>query len=496
MKKGARLFLLILLIMLLIIPIAFADITIQTNQNIYNLGSKIRASASILQANNFEGLFKLALSCENYKLDYFLTPISLESNFRTAVAVPDLIATSSMLGKCTITGDLMTNDNQVVEEKSSNSFSITNQLNILPVKSKVTSLPGDMILIAGVVNEAFGSNVLKASIKVSLDNSSYIVNAIDGEFNLTLELSKHIKSGKHTIEISASDSKNNVGISSIGLEITAIPTYIKLDLSSAQFTPGSKIGIVSSLYDQADDLINTSLDLELTSPNGNKVFRKVVQSNERIDYESSQYAEPGIYTLVSTYKDMFTQSSMNITSVREVKVKYENETVLIENIGNVLFEDELTFVLESEKKYPVTRKVKIEPGKTLVIDLSREVPFGIYDVIAPIKEGLAPIKEKINETVQGILGSTQESFNDLLPDEGVLAAGVMIHDNRPLYKKVATGLSSITASLVGSDGILAKRPLIAPMVLVAILLVLIVRYGRKPIMRLIKGKKDDDNEEN
>ncbi|MDP3765406.1 MAG: hypothetical protein Q8R04_02745 [Nanoarchaeota archaeon] len=490
MKKGVVLF----LMTLLIIPVAFADITIKTDQNIYNLGNKIKASASVSQSSNFEGLFKLTISCGNYKLQYFLTPISLEANFRTAVNVPELVVTSSMLGNCTISGDLVTNDNLVVEEKESNSFSVTRQLTVLPVNAKITSLPGDTIQINGVVNEAFGNNVLKASTKIMLDNNSYNVDAIDGRFNLTLQISKTIKSGKHTIEISASDSKNNFGDSSIELEITAVPSYIKLDLSSNQLLPGSKVDITSSLYDQADDLINTSLDLELTSPSGNKVFRKVVQSNEEIIYEFSQYAEPGLYVLVSAYKNLLTQSSINITTIREVKIKYENETVFIENIGNIHFEDELTFILESElKKYPILKKINVEPSKILSIDLSKEVPLGIYNIKIPIKEGLEPVKEKVGEIIQEVVESTQKNLANLLPEkEEVLAADVEIHDNRPVYKKIASGFASISGSLVGADGVLTKNPLIAPIVLVIILLLIVFRYGRKPIMRLIRRKKDGD----
>ena len=488
MKKGILSF----LIIFLILPVVFADITIKTDQNIYNLGNKIKASASVLQSNNFEGLFKLTISCENYKLQYFLTPISLEANFRTAVNVPELAATASMLGDCTITGNLATNDNLIIEEKNSNNFGVTNQLTILPVKSKITALPSDKIQITGVVNEAFGNNVLKAETKITLDSNSYIIDAIDGKFNLNLELTKNIKSGKHTIEIDASDSKNNFGSSSIELEITAIPSYIKTELSAIQLLPGSKIEIISSLYDQADDLINTSLDLELISPNGNKVFRKVVQSNEKLEYEFSQYAEPGLYTLVSSYKNLLTQSSINITTIREVKIKYENETVFIENIGNIPFEDELTFILESElKKYPIIKKITIEPSKVMSIDLSKEIPLGIYNVKIPIKEGLETIKEK----VQNIAGTAQESLSSLLQQESVLAANVTIHDNRPFYKKITGSLSSIKVSLVGADGLLAKNPILAPTILLVILLLLIFRYGRKPIMRMIKGKKDNDKEE-
>ena len=489
MKKGV-----LFLLFILIIPYIFADITITTDQSIYNLGNKIKASASVLQSNNFDGLFKLTISCDNYKLQYFLSPISLEANFRIAINIPEpLPVTSSMLGNCIITGDLATNDNLLIEKKNSNNFGVTNQLIVLPVKSKVTAFPSDKILISGVLNEAFGNNVLKASTRIVLDNYSHTIDAVDGKFNLTIELQKNIKSGKHTIEISASDSKNNFGSYPVELEVTAIPTYIKIGLSSDKLLPGSKIEIIDSLYDQADDLINASLDLELTSASGNKIFRKIVQSNDKIDYEFSQYAEPGDYALASAYKNLITQTSINITTIREVKIKYENETVFIENIGNVPFEDELTFILESElKKYPIIKKIIIEPSKVMSIDLSKEIPLGVYDVKIPIKEGLEPIKEKVGETVQNIAETAQESLSNLLPQESVLAANVTIHDNRPFYKKVTGGLSSIKVTLVGANGLLAKNPLVAPIILTLIVLLLVFRYGRKPIMRMIKGKKDND----
>lgn len=492
MKKA-----ILLPILLLILPIAFADIAITNDQSIYNLGNKIKASASVLSPNNFEGLFKIAISCSTYELEYFLTPISLEANFRTAVSVPELAATSSMLGSCVLTGHLATNDNLIAEEENSNKFAVTRQLTVLPVNSKLTASPGDSILLSGIVNEAFGNNILKAATKITLDNYSHPIDTIDGKFNLTVELPKNIKSGKHAAAISSFDAKNNFGDSSVEIDVIAIPTYIRLDSGSGQLLPGSKTDIVSSLYDQADDLINVSLDLKLTSPSGNNVFMKSIRSNEKIEYEFSQYAEPGIYTLASTYKNLLAQSSINITSIREVKIKYENETVFVENIGNVPFEDELTFILESElKKYPITKSIKVDPSKMLAIDLSKEVPLGIYNIKLPVREGIEPVKDKVGEVIKDIVESAGQNLVTGRTEEGnVLAADVEIHDNRPVYKKIVTGISSLSIALIGSDGLLAKNPLIAPITLVAIVLLLVFRYGRKPIMNFIKGKKNDKKED-
>ena len=478
------------LIIFLIVPVVFADIAVQTDQPVYNLGNMIKASASVLRDKNFDGLFKLSISCGGYKLSYFLTPISLEGNARTAVNVPDLQATSQMLGNCSIIGDLTTNENLLIEEKESNWFRITNELKILPVNSRITSSPSDTIQIAAVVNEAFGNNVLKAPAKIELDNNTYSTEAVDGKFSYSIPLPRNIKSGKHLIKVTAADSRNNFGDAFFYLDITAIPSYIQTELSQNQIEPGTRAYITSSLYDQADDLINDSLGIELTSPKKNKVFTKIIQSNVKIDYEFSQFAEPGLYLLKSTYRNLVAESAINITTVRDVKIKYENESVVVENTGNIPFDDDLTFFLQNElKKYAITKKISIDPGKILSIDLSKEVPFGVYNVMLPIKEGIESLKDKANETVQNL-----EQAND--NSQKLLADGVTIHDNRPIYKKVSANVASISSNLVGADGVLTKNPLIAPVILSGIILLIIFRYGRKPIMKLIKGKKHEEHKEN
>lgn len=474
--------LLIFLMIFLTIPTVLADITIITDQQVYNLGNKIKASASLMLGSDFEGLFSLIMTCGNYNLPYFLTPVSLEANSRTAINVPELTTKAQMLENCTILGQLVTNENLPVEQGFSNSFSVTSQLVILPVNSKVTALPGGVLHLVGVINEAYGNNVLRALTKVEFGNSSYSTDAIDGKFSLSISLSKNIRSGRHELKLSASDSKDNFGEYSIELEVIPIPSYIKTVLSQYNIAPGTKVDILSSLYDQADNLINTTLILELESQKKSKVFRKNAQSNEKIGYEFGQYAEPGIYVLTSTYKDLSSQSFINVTEVREVKIKYENESVFVENIGNIPFIDELTFFVQTKlKKYAITKKVNIEPGKQLNFDLSREVPSGMYDVLVRIKEGISAFKEQLNQ-----------NLSIMQTGESTLAEEVAIPDNRPVYKKLASAFESISGSLVGADGLLTKNPMAAPLILISLVLILVVRYGRKPLMKLIKRKKEPE----
>ncbi|MBI1935383.1 hypothetical protein HYS31_03000 [Candidatus Woesearchaeota archaeon] len=469
--------LLLFFVALLVVPAAFSDVSTKTGQQVYNIGNKISASASVLYDSNFDGLLKLTLSCDSYKLPYFVTPMSLEAGLRTAVDVPDITATALMLGNCIIVSDLTTNDNIVVDSKESDTFTVTNQLTVLPVKAKINTMPGETVLIAGVVNEAFGNNVLNADAKIMLDEVPYNAEVSSGKFNLNLPLPKNIKTGLHKVEITVSDSRINIGYGSIEMLVTAVPSYLKMELSETQVEPGSKVEVTVYLYDQADDLINTSLELELYSPKKENVFKKIAQSGEKILYEFSQYAEPGQYSMESYYYDLAAKSFVNVSTVREIKIKYGNESVVVENIGNIPYDDELTFIVQNEfNKYAVLKKVFLNPGKYLTIDLSKEVPLGIYNVVASFKDGVQ-IRKSEDEAAQNLL-----------------ANNVTIHDNRPAYKKFVSALQSFSAGVAGSNGLLARNPLLAPLALASVVLIIMFRYGRKPIMKLIKGRKKERGE--
>ena len=131
----------------------------------------------------------------------------------------------------------------------------------------------------------------------------------------------------------------------------------------------------------------------------------------------------------------------------------------------------------------MTKKISIGPGKFLSIDLSKEVPLGVYNILFPSNS--TPVKDALQEVLDVAKGT----------GGNVLASDVMIHDNRPLYKKVGSGFSSLTGNLVGTDGILTKNPFIAPIILFGIVGLLVFKYGRKPIMKLIKREKSEEKKD-
>src|SRR3989344_6842471 len=280
---GKSVLLLLIIAVLFVLPFTYAEISIEADQGSYNLGSKISVSASVLQNAKFEGFFKLSLACENYNLDFFLMPVSLEAGFRTDVNSPSITAKDQMKGNCRIVGKLF-NDESALEEKSSEVFEVTDELLILPVNSKITELPGKTVEITGVLNQKFGNNVEKGSVEILLEGVSYSAEASEGRFLQEINIPPDIKSGNHEITIMASDIYKNHGQSLVSLDVTPIPTSIQTNLTSTEFGPGSQIPISITVYDQAGDVLPVLVSLEFYSPLNLNVFKKTVMSSEPIVY--------------------------------------------------------------------------------------------------------------------------------------------------------------------------------------------------------------------
>ena len=230
--------------------------------------------------------------------------------------------------------------------------------------------------------------------------------------------------------------------------------------------PGDTLRAKVTLYDPNDKAID-----------GLRVNVKIFDTDEKLmaerDIESMNYFEfkiepkqiPGAYTILSSFENIKEQNTFVVGELRKITMNQEGHFVYIENVGNVEYKDEVTIILESEnKKYLINKKIKLEPGEKITIDLSKEVQSGVYDITLPEEAG----EDKIE--------------------------GVPIEDNRAVIKKTADGLSVVTGAVVNTAGYIISRPLLATVILVLIVLGTVAYYSRDFIINKIKRKKTDGTE--
>src|SRR3989338_4141165 len=430
--------------LLSIIPLAYAEVQVTLPENnLYNLGDRILPEISIKEAESYYGFFKVHISFDNYEIQYYTIPLSAEAGFRAQIAVPELQLTDFMKGKCSLRADYDATDGTRISSSSSESFLVEDKLDI-SIKQGLEVIPGESMDIFVEVRKYNNGFLAKGEATVTFNNKEEKTAVGFGVLKHTISVDRNTGAGNIPIHISVKDQFRNYADKSFDINVLAIPIRIENLFDSNLFMPDDKGRVKITLYDHTDKVINGSLiNAKILNPEKNIIAEKKVENQAYFEFQLNPNQAPGEYFLLSSFENIKEQSSFTVESVEKIVMSQENGIVTIKNSGNVQYNDEVTIVAEGEdNKYLINKKIKLEPGETMAIDLSKEVPQGTYDVTLP-KENVAA--DNIAENI----------FQD-----------VPIEDNRNVLKKTADGMSAVTCAVVGAAGYIASRPLLASIILV------------------------------
>lgn len=424
----------------------------------YNLGDKIGVEASVLPTLDINGFFKVSLSCSHVSTPFFLAPVELQKGFRTQVEVPPLTIAKEMVGRCSLRGELLSINEEILDRQVSPSFEVGDGLEILLLNENVSVLPGIALSLEGVVRDA--EDLVDADIEYSFDDETFNTKTLNGKFTMDFGIPNDISSGEHIIQVWATDKYDNKGSGSLTLEIIPSPTEIELSTTQQVINPGEELEYSPLVYDQEGVEIQVAVEVRLTDPEGKLVFKQNVVSGKKQQYLFNQFAMPGQYVLHAMHNALSTTYTLKIKRVESLHLQQRGSSVFLENTGNVEYDDTTTIIVEGvERNYVVTKNVKLNPGEILEIDLSKEVPEGEYDITLP--------------KTSSILDGNESSITKTK----LLAENLHIEDNRPVFKKVENSLGGITGYIVGANGILVRSPWAAPGLLVFLVSFLVLRYS-------------------
>ena len=467
-------------LLLFIIPYAFAEISITLpGKETYNLGEKITPTISIKEGQSHDGFFKLQLICDNYNLQYYTTPINLEADLRTQVAVPELTLSSPMIGTCIIKAGLDSNDGTNVDSASSTNFLVSDLIDII-TEENLQSDPGEELLILADVRKASRELLSKGEFSIKYLDEQENGNITAGKLEHVLNIAADREAGEYQITIAAADRYSNHGDKTLNLKIPQIPTSIQNDIENNVLTPGDTLKAKITLYDHTNRLINaSSINVKVFNPDESQIAEKEVQSSGQFEFGIERNQVPGVYFLLSSHGEVSGQSTFTVVMVKKIAMKQENNIVNIENTGNVDYDEETTIIMESnDKKYLINKKLELKPGESIAIDLSKEVPGGTYDVILP--EEAVEEDDMSNETSQESIGPA-----NVIKD-------VPIEDNRNAIRKTADVLKAVTGAVVGTASYVVSKPKLASVILVTIILGVVTYYSRDFIVQKVKGKKPEE----
>lgn len=459
---------------LILMPFVLGDINITIpEKDTYNLGEKIDVSVSIQENEDYNGFLKAIIKCESYDLQYYTSPLSLEANYRTQIQVPELTFFASMVGMCNIKVDFEDTNGDRISKTESNTFLVTSDLNISTEKV-INSLPDKIVILEGTVKKINNESLDSGNVKISFRNKEFNTEIEFGEFKYNLSLDSDLDIGNYPILIAVEDKNENYANEVVQLNVLPIATRIENRLENEKVKPGNSLKARIILYDRKNRVMNGTIKVDLIAPDEKELVSKKVVSLDWVNYEFSKNALPGTYRIISIMEDLREETRFEVEVLEQISMSYGDEVVIVENTGNVDYDDETTIILErDDKKYLINKRINLKPGETLSIDLSKEVPYGSYDIILPQTE-----TKTENET----------SATNIIED-------VIISDNRPAYKKVSSIVGAVSGFVVNTGGYIASRPLLASIILIVIILLIVLYYSRGAIMNKIRGEKPEDTNE-
>ena len=241
-------------IVFILAPISFANIEInEIRPNMYNFGDKLSFIGTITRETSFNGLFRVNLVCKDNSIPFMSRIINVypnqKYNFKEEFVIPNILT-----GECNLRS-FLEQDKNTIEEKLTNSFSVTKELkgNFVLVNNRIQL--GDDINVRGDVFKVNGKKINGvANVYFKKDNEILFIDTNDikdGQFVFNIP-STYSFIGNYSFDFKVKDIDNNEKSFDevIKFSITNL-LNLNASLNKEQINPGDSFevnGIIKDVY--------------------------------------------------------------------------------------------------------------------------------------------------------------------------------------------------------------------------------------------------------
>ncbi len=147
------------------------------------------------------------------------------------------------------------------------------------------------------------------------------------------------------------------------------------------YAPGDVVKGNIKLYDQAGDLIDEEVVVELYNSEENIDYTRVVSTTKEFEIPLDSFSAPGGWTLRAKSAALETKSNFNVGELRKLDLWLDEDNLFVQNTGNVDYLDPIQILLDGDNDVNVVKKTSLKPNQTIILDLNKEVDYaGEYGV--------------------------------------------------------------------------------------------------------------------
>ena len=392
MKKSL---VLILVVALFLIASVNAGIYFSQPESYYNVGDVIDTTVEVSPI--LEGFLRVDLICGSGTVNVFngLPDESGKANITFPLTFSYIKENS---GKCYFLGEYFGLNGKGAEFEISNSLDV--RLNI----DNLVAKPGEEIVVSGSAKRLNGMgingdveiNIPLLSLKsettetnetnetentetTTVSEGSFYGKVVDGAFSISFKLNEDTPAGDYRIDVKAYEQdaverKTSEGLAMINLQISQILSSIDIALNSQNINPGKVLEIKPMLLDQTGKSISDDVSIIITNEKSERVFEKIVKSDETIQYNVPTNLTAGYYEIVVSSGELNNKKNFYINEKAIASFELRNNTLMVTSIGNIPYKKDIQVDMNGKS---FVKKVNLELGKSQEFKLAGD---GDYDI--------------------------------------------------------------------------------------------------------------------
>jgi hypothetical protein len=381
MKK--EILLTIFLFAILLFPLISAEIVInEAPKSLYNFGDIISIPIKITSLAESGEIFTMNLICEGVQTEIhkeylFIQAGGVEARNPPVPLMKNFIG--DLKGNCRIKYSFGS------ETKLTNEFIISDLINLNINTKEKNFAPEQQITIDGNAIKENGENVNGfVNMEFVQNNESENIFVSDtvrnGTFSLKFSVPKNTASGRYPLKINVyeKDSKGettNSGFYNYNIFITQIPANLEIIFDNKEIEPGEIIKVKAVLHDQTGEQISSMARITILNDNEKIIEQKEIATDEFLELQIPSSTPPADWKVMASSNGFESNSNFAIKAVEKINTEIINKTLIITNIGNVLYNHA---VLVKIGEHPLNLDVLLDVGESKKYLLS--APDGEYAV--------------------------------------------------------------------------------------------------------------------
>lgn len=372
---------LMVLTLVLLSSMVFAEMSISPPKDVYNLGDRLYLDLSGVVGSD-SGNLNVDLICNNKTINLVRLPaISFSAEKEQEYSVPykilnkedlEISNLTEIVGTCQLVSSI---GSHVASTKT---FIVSNNIKVTASLDKNKYNPGDSIKVA--INAVKDNGDLLNGFVEGSNATSFSKAVENGLATETFSMPKTIEAGKYYLKVYAYDRGRNgilnEGSTTTSFEINQIASSIATSLSNTEITPDDNFSVGTEIFDQSGIKMDGTVSVKIISPN-DKEIPLVIKSGGFADVTFLPNSTVGTWKIISSFDSINEQKEIEMLGEPKVNFDFEDSVLTIANIGNMLYNKTINVKI-GNKSFPLNLNIKV--GETRKFALN--APSGEYKVVA------------------------------------------------------------------------------------------------------------------